>query len=266
MTVLTNAVAAGIPGRLATYRYTHRVDVVSLYLMETAGYEARFAGLTGDSLRQLETDTRNTDAPHDHVEYLNDTLTAWKGAIDAFDQAVTAADFEAIAHLPWDHPRTLGYCKASSAMDTWHACREAMHTAFLDWSLDLTGTVSIDEPSGPAPVIVADAHRVPDCTGYCVQDKVCATELADLPLDDDGHLVVELYAEPDELARVVVFAFGLSADFTALRTSDPAELSRTADKFYRFAGRIEHAAYVLDEIQQREADATAQASSKETTA
>lgn len=253
MTVLTHAMVAGLPGFLAPYRYTTRIDAVSLYLMETAGYEARFHDLTGDSLRQIETGTGDTDAPHRHVEYLNDTLTAWKGAIDAFDTAVTVADYEAVAHLPWNHPRTAAYHKASSAMDRWHACREAMHTAFMDWSFDLTGTVPVEYDPEPEPVVVPDGHRVPDCTGHCAQDEVCATELADLATEEDGHLVVELYAEPDQPAQVVVFTFDLKTDATILRTDDPAKLQALADKFFKLGNDLIGAAHTLDQIRRQEA-------------
>lgn len=254
MSILTQAMAAGTPGRLAPYSYTTRVDAVSLYLLETAGYEARFDGLSGDSLRQLETDTQNTDAPHERVHYLHDTLTAWKGAIDAFDQTATDADYQAVANLPWDHPRTVAYRTASSAMDTWHACRETLHTAFMDWSFDLTGTVPVDwEPPATEPVAVPDGHRVPDCTGYCVQDQVCAVELADMPADGDGHLVVELYAEPDQPATVVAFTFDLKADTTLLRTSDSTQVKALADKFYRLGNDLTRAAHILQQLQEREA-------------
>jgi hypothetical protein len=86
-----------------------------------------------------------------------------------------------------------------------------------------------------------------------VQDDVCASEMADLPVAEGGHLVAELYAEQGEQPKVVVFAFNAAADATLLRTSDPAELRRKADEFHRFANRLDHAAHVLDQIQQQEA-------------
>lgn len=253
MTVLTNAVAAGTPGRLAPYRYTPYSIAVFLYHLETAGFEARFNGLTGDSLRQLEVDTRDTSAPSSHAEYLHDTLTAWKGAIEDFDRSVTDADYRAVAGLPWDHPRTIAYRSASSAMDTWHACREKLHAAFIDWSLDLTGTIDVPEPAGLDPVVVADGHRVPDCTGHCAADGCCSAEIGSINVDHAGELVVELYADEGDQPTGVVYTFDADHDGTLLRTTNPAELRRKADEFYRFAGRIEQAAHVLDQLQQREA-------------
>ncbi|RPE44129.1 hypothetical protein EDD90_7359 [Streptomyces sp. Ag109_O5-1] len=252
MTVLTQATAAGIPGRLAPYRFTHRVDTVSLYLLETAGYAARFDGLTGDSLRQLET-AQDPEAVQNHAESLYGTLESWKKAIDRFDTTVTSADFDRIRHLPDTDPRRVGYLTANTAIDRWLACREQLHAAFLDWALDLTGTVEVPEPPGPEPVIPDEGHRVPDCTGYCVEDDVCAVEVGDLGTDDGGHLVVEVYAEPGEPVKAVLFTYDLSSDATLLRTSDPAEVRRKADELYRFAGQVDRAAHVLDQLQKREA-------------
>jgi hypothetical protein len=137
-------------------------------------------------------------------------------------------------------------------MDAWLAARDRLHVAWMDWSLDLTGTVEIADPPGPDPVEVEDGHRVPDCTGWCAQDDVCAVELADLGADDDNHLVVEVYAEPDEPVKAVVFTFGYTSDATLLRTTDPAELRRKADDFHQFASRINHAAYVLEQLHKQE--------------
>lgn len=252
MTVLTQAMAAGIPGRLAPYSYVLAPTPVDVYLKSTAGFEARFNGLSGDSLRRLETDTKDTDAPASRAEYLHDTLTSWKQAIDRFDETVTGREFAAIRNLPDDDARRVGYLAASSAMDTWLACRERLHAAFLDWSLDLTGTVEVPEPAGPEPVVVADGHRVPDCTGYCAQDDVCSASVAEVALGENGQLCVEIAAYPGEKPRAAVFAFNVSADEVHLRTSDPAEIRRKADELYRFAGQVDRAAYVLDQIQKRE--------------
>ncbi|MFD5050845.1 hypothetical protein ACFWMH_10440 [Streptomyces tendae] len=254
MTVLTNAVAAGIPGRLAPYRYATLPAAVDTYLKTTAGYEARFDNLSGHSLRRLEIRTGNTDEPRDLVEELHTVLHGpWKWAIDRFDDTVTPADFEAVAHLPWDHPHTIAYRKASSAMDTWHACKTRLYEAWMDWSLDLTGTVEIPDPPGPDPVEVEDGHRVPDCTGHCAQDETCSAELADLGNDTDGHLVAEIYAEPGKPVQAVVFTFDLRNDTTLLRTDDPAKLRAQADRFHEFASRISYGAYILDQLKKREA-------------
>lgn len=253
MTVLTNAVAAGIPGRLAPYRYEIAPSPVDVYLDATAGIEALFAEISGDYYRDLETRTRNTDAPRERTEYLLGKLDVWKKAIDRFDDTVTGADFAKIRHLPDTDSRRIGYLAANTAIDRWLACREKLHAAFIDWSLDLTGTVEIPDPPGPDPVEVEDGHRVPDCTGHCAQDETCSAELADLGNDTDGHLVAEIYAEPGKPVQAVVFTFDLRNDTTLLRTDDPAELRRKADEFYQFAGGIERAAYVLDQLKKQEA-------------
>ncbi|MFF7949392.1 hypothetical protein [Streptomyces griseorubiginosus] len=256
MTVLTQAMAAGTPGRLAPYSYQPRPSAAAIYHRAVSGYAAKF-DINGRSLRQLEIREGSTDAPRDHVEDLHNLLHGpWRAAIERFDNTVTDADYRAVADLPDTHPRHVAYLDASSAMDTWLACEKRLHEAWMDWSLDLTGTVDIPEPPGPEPVVVEDGHRVPDCTGYCAQDEVCAVELADLGSDkDDQHLVVEVYAEPDEPVKAVVFTFGLASDATLLRTTDPAELQRKADELHQFASRINHAAYVLDQLQKREATA-----------
>ncbi|MGW0647858.1 hypothetical protein ACWD4T_03480 [Streptomyces umbrinus] len=251
MSVLTRAMAAGIPGRLAPYSYVIAATPVDVYLKTTAGFEGRFNGLSGDSLRRLEI-AKGTDAPQRRAEYLNYTLEVWTEAINQFDTNVTDADFARIRHLPEDDPRRTGYLTANTAMDTWLACRERLHAAFLDWSLDLTGTVEIPEPAGPEPVVVAEGHRVPDCTGYCTQDDVCSASVAEVALGENGQLCVEIAAYPGEKPRVAVFAFNVSADEVHLRTTDPAEIRRKADELYRFAGQVDRAAYVLEQLQKRE--------------
>lgn len=251
MTVLTQAMAAGNPGRLAPYSYTLAPSPVDVYLKATAGYEARFNGLSGDSLRRLET-AKGTDAPQNRAEYLHDTLENWKKAIDRFDETVTDADFARVRHLPQDDARLVAYLTASTGMDTWLRCREALHAAFLDWALDLTGTVEVPEPKGPDPVDVADGHRVPGCTGWCEQDDVCSSELASMPIGENGQLCIEVAAYPGEKPRVSLFAFNVSADEVHLRTPDPAEIRRKADELYRFAGQLEGAAHVLEQLHKRE--------------
>jgi len=252
VTVLTLAQAAGIPGRLAPYRYVPAPSPVEVYNRATAGYAKKYE-VSGHSLRRLEIESGSTDEPRDHVEDLYNLLHGpWKQAIARFDATVTAADYQAVAGLPWDDPRSIAFRNASSAMDTWLACEKRLHEAWMDWSLDLTGTVEVLDLPGPDPVVVEEGHRVPDCTGFCAQDDVCAAELADLGTDEDGRLVVEVYAEPDEPVKAVVFTFDLKSDTTVLRTADPDELRRKADEFHQFASRMNHAAYVLDQLQKQE--------------
>lgn len=254
MTVLTQAMAAGIPGRLAPYRYENRPSAVDIYHRATSGYVAKFDDLSGHFLRQMEIRTGNTDAPREHVEDLHNVLHGpWKWAIERFDNTVTDADYLAVAGLPADDPRLVAYLAASSAMDTWLACEKRLHEAWMDWSLDLTGTVEIPEQPDPEPVIPDEGHRVPDCSGHCAQDDVCAVELADLGTGENGRLVVEVYAEPGEPVKAVVFTFGVAADATLLRTNDPTELRSKADELHQLASRVNHAAYVLDQLQKREA-------------
>ncbi|MER7963576.1 hypothetical protein [Streptomyces ardesiacus] len=253
MTVLTNAVAASIPGRLAPYRYDIAPSPVDVYLDATAGIEALFTEISGDYFRNLETRTRNTDAPRERTEYLLGKLDVWKKAIDRFDDTVTGADFAKIRHLPDTDSRRIGYLAANTAIDRWLACRKKLHAAFIDWSFDLTGTVDVPEPAGPAPVIVAEGHRVPGCTGHCAADGCCSAELGSINVDETAELVIELYADEGDQPTGVVYTFDAHHDGTLLRTSNPAELRRKADEFYQFAGRIDQAAYVLDQLQKREA-------------
>lgn len=131
--------------------------------------------------------------------------------------------------------------------------RQELNAAYVDWAFDLTGTVPAPDHPLPPPVVPDEGHRVPDCTGFCVQDDVCAVVVADLEMVGGGQLVAEVYAEPGEPVKAVVFTYDLNSDATLLRSADPAELRRKADEFYRFAGRIEHAAYVLEQLQKGEA-------------
>jgi hypothetical protein len=246
--------AAGIPGRLAPYRYETRPSAVDVFHRATAGYIRKFEELSGHFLRQLEIRTGSTDEPRDLVEDLYNVLHGpYREAIERFENTVTDADYLAVAGLPADDPRLTAYVAAFSAMDTWLACEKRLHAAWMDWSLDLTGTVEIPEQPGPDPVVPDDGHRVPDCTGHCAQDEVCSVELADLGAGEDGRLVVEVYAEPGEPVKAVVFAFNVASDATLLRTTDPAELRTKADELHQLASRVNHAAYVLDQLQKREA-------------
>ncbi|MFD7709517.1 hypothetical protein [Streptomyces sp. NPDC059786] len=254
MSVVTREQAAGLPGRLATCSYVPAPGPVDVYLKATAGYEALFAEISGDYFRRLETETGDTSAPTERTEYLHNKLETWKQAIDRFDTTVTDADFAAIRHLPEHDPRRVGYLTANTAMDTWLACRDKLLSAFLDWSLDLTGTVHVPEPPGPDPVVVADGHRVPDCVGWCDSDDICSTQIASVPMGEEGELCLEVAAYPGKKARASVFAFNVSSDEVHLRTDDPAALVKFADQLHQFAGRIEHAAHVLQQLHQREGE------------
>lgn len=222
MTVLTNAVAAGLPGRLAPYRYMPSID------------PARFRGLTSDVLFALEYGPdglgADTGAPQEYVEQLLLVLADWR-------------------------QRLLDGRRADAG--AYRAALDTVREAWLQYSFRWDGGPDIpypfDLPDTKPKAVVEDGHRVPDCTGHCAQDETCSTELADLGDDTDGHLVAEVYAEPGQPVQAVVFTFGLRGDTTLLRTDDPAKLRAQADRLHEFASRISYGAHILDQLKKREA-------------
>lgn len=120
----------------------------------------------------------------------------------------------------------------------------------------LTNTVAAGIPGRLAPYRhtprVSDGHRVPGCEGH-YDDGTCSTEIADVAISDLAQLVIELYADPGEPAKLVAFTFDRKADATILRTSDPAQVQALADKFHEIGNDLVRAARVLGEINKREA-------------
>ncbi|MFG3586580.1 hypothetical protein [Streptomyces sp. NPDC047990] len=224
MTVLTHEQAAGTPGRLASYRFTHRVD-----------FPARFASHSSDALFELEYGPDGTgtdcDAPQQYTEKQLVDLATWRRLL------VSGARTDAAAYR--------------TALDTVREAWMQYSFRYIDGP-DLPYPFDLPE-TRPESVIVEDGHRVPDCEGWCQRGDACSTAVAEHTVDGHGRLICELYAAPGEPTKAVVFTHDLKADATLLRTSDPAALQTLASEFYRFAGRIEHAAYVLGQIQQQEA-------------
>ncbi|MFD5111472.1 hypothetical protein ACFWNG_04005 [Streptomyces sp. NPDC058391] len=222
-----------------------------VYVKATAGYAARFWGLTGDTLRAIE-EREDSTAADDHVgNALLPLLADWKQHLARFEATVTDADEKAVRGLPEGDPRMVAWRTANTGMDAYLKAREALHAAYVDWSFDLTGTVEIPEAPRPEPVVVGDGCRVPDCEGWGHRDddeSECSTVLAEMPLGNGGSLNVDLVALGDEKPYVAVFSFNVQSDETHTRTSDPAELQRIADRFHAFAGQIDHAAYVLTQL------------------
>lgn len=182
------------------------VSPVEVYLKATAGYAARFEGLTGDALRATES-VHGTDAPGDRVIPLLAILDDWKQHLDRFDATVTDADEKAVQGLPEDDPRRIVWRAASTGMDAFLKAQAAVHGAYVDWSFDLTGTVEIDEGPRPVAPVIPDGCRIPGCDGHWHYDDTCVAELGELPFDEGSSLPIELAAPEGKPVHIVAFAF-----------------------------------------------------------
>ncbi|MFK4797822.1 hypothetical protein ACI3K5_03900 [Streptomyces sp. MPA0124] len=224
MTVLTNAVAAGIPGRLAPYRHTPRIDI------------ARFRGLTSDVLFALEYgpdgEGGDTDAPQEYIEQLLVILADWR-------------------------QRLLDGTRSDAG--TYQAALNTTREAWLQYSFRWDGGPDLPYPfdlatTVPNPVVVQDGHRVPDCDGWCQRGDMCSTPVTEQALPGGGRIITELYADEGQPVTAVVFTDDLAAHAALLRTTDPAQLEALADRFHALGNDLIHAAHVLTETQKREAE------------
>lgn len=189
-------------------RRWHRVAPApaEVYVKATAGYAARFEGLTGDSLRALET-IHGSEAPTDRIAPLLDTLAAWRQHLDRFEVTVTDADEKAVEGLPEDNPRRVAWRAASTGMDAFLKAQAAVHGAYVDWSFDLTGTVEIDDGPLPTAPVIADGCRIPSCDGHWHYDGLCVAQLGELPFDEGSSVPIELTSPEDEPPYIVAYAF-----------------------------------------------------------
>ncbi|MFI9059824.1 hypothetical protein ACIGXQ_35700 [Streptomyces anulatus] len=176
-----------------------------VYVKATAGYAARFEGLTGDSLRALET-LHGSEAPTDHINPLLGTLADWKQHLDRFEATVTDADENAVEGLPENDPRRITWRAASTGMDAFLKAQAAVHGAYVDWSFDLTGTVEIDWTPPAAPVI-PEGCRIPGCDQHWHSDGLCVAQLGELPFDEGSSVPIELTSPEDESPYIVAYAF-----------------------------------------------------------
>ncbi|WP_329220337.1 hypothetical protein [Streptomyces microflavus] len=218
-----------------------------VYVKATAGYAARFEGLTGDSLRALENE-QDTDAVNDHINPLLDTLYDWKQALDRFEATVTDADERAVEGLPEDDPRRITWRAASTGMDAFLKAQAAVHGAYVDWSFDLTGSVEIDWTPPAAPVI-PDGCRIPGCDQHWHSDGLCVATLGELPFDEGSSVPIELTSPEDEAPYIVAYAF------------DPVALNmrrqmNTQAEAVAFAKALRDAADAVDEAAAHLAAAT----------
>lgn len=177
-----------------------------VYVKATAGYAARFEGLTGDSLRALET-IHGSEAPTDHINPLLDTLADWRQHLDRFEATVTDADEKTVEGLPEDDPRRITWRAASTGMDAFLKAQAAVHGAYVDWSFDLTGTVEINDGPLPAAPVIPEGCRIPGCDGHWHYDDACVAELGELPFDEGSSLPIELASPEGKPAHIVAFAF-----------------------------------------------------------
>ncbi|MFH9768489.1 hypothetical protein ACH4N4_19330 [Streptomyces microflavus] len=177
-----------------------------VYVKATAGYAARFEGLTGDSLRALET-IHGSEAPTDRITPLLDTLAAWKQHLDRFEATVTDADEKTVEGLPEDDPRRVAWRAASTGMDAFLKAQAAVHGAYVDWSFDLTGTVEINDGPLPTAPVIADGCRIPGCDQHWHSDGLCVAQLGELPFDEGSSVPIELTSPEDEAPYIVAYAF-----------------------------------------------------------
>ncbi|MFJ6235078.1 hypothetical protein ACIQH0_13330 [Streptomyces griseus] len=200
MTQTTTEAAQDTLGRPAP-----ELSPAEVYVKATAGFAARFEGLTGDSLRALETE-QGIEAVDDHINPLLDTLYDWKQALDQFEAAITDADEKAVKGLPEDDPRRITWRAASTGMDAFLKAQAAVHGAYVDWSFDLTGSVEIDWTPPAAPVI-AEGCRIPGCDQHWHYDGLCVAKLGELPFAEGSSVPIELTSPEDGPPYIVAYAF-----------------------------------------------------------
>ncbi|MFB7555317.1 hypothetical protein [Streptomyces brevispora] len=181
-------------------------SAAEVYVKATAGYAARFEGLTGDGLRRIE-ETQDTEAANNHIAGLLPVLDDWEQHLNQFEAAVTGADEKAVQGLPDSDPRRVAWRIANTGMDAFLKAQAAVHSAYVDWSFDLTGTVEINDGPRPAAPVIPDGCRVPGCDQRWHYDGLCVAELGELPFDEGSSLPIELTSPEDKPAHIVAFAF-----------------------------------------------------------
>lgn len=217
---------------------------VEVYVKATAGYAARFEGLTGDALRRVE-EQRDTSAVSDHMQGLLNVLADWKRHVDRFEATVTEADEQRLAALSWDDPRVTAWRTASGGMGAYLQARSAANAAYVDWSFDLTGSPDLDaEPVPAEPEPAADCGMV-GCDGFFHDQGTHVAPLGELKLTGEGGISVELVGYEGGEQHVTVYSFDLPMDATHLRSSDPAELHALADRFHAFGDAVDTGAWRL---------------------
>ncbi|MEU2800264.1 hypothetical protein [Streptomyces sp. NPDC007117] len=212
-----------------------------VYVNATAGYAARFEGLTGDSLRALET-AHGSEAPTDHIAPLLDTLADWKQALDRFEATVTDADEKAVEGLPEGDPRRVAWRAASTGMDAFLKAQAAVHGAYVDWSFDLTGTVEIDDGPLPAAPVIPEGCRIPGCDQHWHYDGLCVATLGELRFDEGSSLPIELTSPDDAAPYIVAYAFDPVAMNMRLQMNTQADAVAFAKALRDAADAVDDAA------------------------
>ncbi|WP_327268774.1 hypothetical protein OG233_13950 [Streptomyces sp. NBC_01218] len=227
---LTTAAAQGNLGRPAP-------SPAELYVKATAGYAARFEGLTGDALRAMETEG-GPDLADIHARSLMSVLADWKHHLDRFEADATTADEKAM-----QAPASRA---ANAGMDAYLKARDAVHAAYVDWSFDLTGYPDLDDEETPAPpVAIPTGCRIPACDGSWHDDAMCTAEIAEVLFDEGSSLPIELAAPDGKPATIVAFAFDPVAMNIRAELGDQAAARAFAKALRDAADAIDDAAAYL---------------------
>jgi hypothetical protein len=245
----------------------HRLDAISRVVADfnraVGEYSARFEGLTGDYLRDLEiAGNRDCDDVTDHMEQLLPVLADWRQRLDAFEDALTPADLALIIRSGANAPVAVAYRQAAASFDLYTRCRDAAHSAWVDWSFNPITFPAGDPRSGDygagrqvdAPELVPVPCTLDGCDGYGHPED-CTRRLDGITLGCGLEITTELVSSSVEGLYVSVFGmydpYGPSKLDEALNVHarSGADLEALAADLERAAAMIRAAASALPPVE-----------------
>lgn len=235
-------------------------DRIAAFNLAVRDYPALFEGLTGDHLRDLER-AGNEDSPSDHIEQLLPVLEDWQRRLDAFEGALSARDLANIMAWGATSPTGLAYRQAAASRDSYLRCRDAAHSAWVNWSF--TGIDLDDDEAGARTGDDAETPEVDETeTGPCVLDGCdgyghpddCTRRLEEMTLQCGLEVSTELVSSNVEGVYVSVFGM-YGADSTMsfdeavnVHARTQADLDHLAADFERLAAMIRRAGASLPSV------------------
>jgi hypothetical protein len=241
---LTTAVATSALAPL------HRLDAVTQLVdaFNTAvqDYPARFEGLTGDHLRDLEI-AGNEDSAPDRIKALLPVLAEWHDQLTAFEELLTPGDLNLIMSWGQHTSVSVAYRQATSSFDLYARCRDAAHAAWVDWSftpLSIPHALDADDCDGASDV--GDPEPEPctldGCDGYGHPED-CTRRLDEVTLTCGLEISTELVSSTTEGTYVSVFGmYGGVAEALNVHAHSRADLDALAADFERAAAMFRRAA------------------------
>jgi hypothetical protein len=243
----------------------HRLDTIARLLdgfnAAVQDYPARFEGLSGDFLRELEIgSTRDCDDVSDHIEQLLSVLTDWRQRLDAFEDALSPRDLNLIVAAGPHAPVAVAYREAARSFDLYARCRDTAHSAWVDWSFTPVSFPEGDPRTGdPAEGTRVDEPETGACTldgcdGYGHPED-CTRRLGEVTLGCGLEITTELVSSTVE--GVYVSVFGMYDPYGPARLDEAlnvharsgADLEALAADLERAAAMIRAAASALPPVE-----------------